>query len=88
MFRKIAFAIAFGAIAAPAFAGTDVIVNVGGLDASAAHAAIFRAAQAACQAALADESQLVRFYEHASCIDRSVTSADAKYAAMRGLASR
>ena len=88
MFRKFALAAAVAAFAVPAFAGTEVTVNVAGLDAKSAHAVIVQAAQKACQAELADQSSLVKFYTHAECITDSVNQAEAKFASMRGLASR
>jgi hypothetical protein len=88
MIRKFAIAAAIAAIAAPAFAGTQVTINVAGLDAKTAHAAIVQAAQQACRAELAGESSLVQFYTHADCVTSTVATAEAKYAAMRGLASR
>jgi hypothetical protein len=88
MFRKFALAATVAAFALPAFAGTEVTVNVAGLDAKAAHVVIVQAAQKACRAALADQSTLVKFYTHAECINDSVNQAEAKFASMRGLASR
>ena len=88
MFRKLALAAAVAAFAVPAFAGTAVTVNVAGLDAKAAHAVILQAAQKACRAELADQSMLVRFYVHSECITDTVNEAEAKFASMRGLASR
>ena len=88
MLRKFAIAAAIAAFAAPAMAGTQVTVNVAGLDAKAAHAAIVHAAQQACRAELANETSLVVFYTHADCISAAVASAEARYASMQGLASR
>jgi hypothetical protein len=88
MFRKFVLATAFAALAVPAFADTAVTVNVGGLDARAAHAVIYHAAQEACRAELADQSQLVQYYNHPGCLHSTIAKAEAKYAAMRGLASR
>ena len=88
MFRKLALAAAVAAFAVPAFAGTAVTVNVAGLDAKAAHAVILQAAQKACRSELADQSALVRFYTHSECITDTVNEAEAKFASMRGLASR
>jgi len=89
MIRKFAIAAAFAAFAVPAMAGsTQVTVNVAGLDAKAAHAVILQAAQQACRAELAQDSSLVQFYTHADCISATVATAEAKYASMRGLASR
>lgn len=88
MIRKFAIAAAFAAFAAPAMAGTQVTVNVAGLDAKSAHTAIVQAAQQACRAELATDSSLVQFYTHADCINATVSTAEAKYASMRGLASR
>ncbi len=88
MIRKFAIAAAFAALAVPAFAGTQVTVNVAGLDAKAAHAVILQAAQQACRAELAQDSSLVQFYTHADCISATVATAEAKYASMRGLATR
>ena len=88
MFRKFALAATVAAFAVPAFATTQVSVKVSGLDAKSAHEAIVQAAQKACRAELADQTMLVRFYTHAQCIDSAVNEAEAKYAVMRGLASR
>jgi len=88
MFRKFALAATIAAFAVPAFASTQVTVNVAGLDAKSAHAVIVQAAQKACQAELSDQSALVRFYTHSECITDTVKEAEAKYASMRGLASR
>ena len=88
MFRTLAFAAALGALALPAVAGTAVTVNVIGLDSKAAHAVIYHAAQQVCRAELSDESQLVQFYKRPACISSAVTTAEAKLASMRGLASR
>jgi hypothetical protein len=88
MFRKFALAATIAAFAVPAFAGTAVTVNVAGLDAKAAHTVILQAAEKACRAELADQSTAVKFYTHAECIDSAVNEAEAKYASMRGLASR
>ena len=94
MIRKFAIAAAFAAFAVPAFAGApatagaQVTVNVAGLDAKAAHAVIVQAAQQACRAELANETTQVQFYLHADCINSTVATAEAKYASMRGLASR
>jgi len=88
MFRKLALAATIAAFAAPAFAGTAVTINVAVLDAKAAHAMIVKAAQQACQAELADQSTLVKFYTHGECVSDTVNQAEAKYASMRGLATR
>jgi hypothetical protein len=88
MIRKLAITAAIAAFAVPAFAGTQVTVNVAGLDAKSAHVAIVQAAQKACRTELADESSLVRFYTHSDCVTAAVTTAEAKYASMRGMASR
>jgi UrcA family protein len=88
MIRKIALAAAIAAFAVPAFADSQVTVNVAGLDAKAAHAVIVQAAQKACRAELADQSTLVQFYTHSECITSTVNQAEAKFASMRGLASR
>ena len=88
MFRTFALAAALGAFALPAIAGTVVTVNVVGLDSKAAHTVIYHAAQQACRVELADESQLVQFYNRPACISGAVATAEAKLASMRGLASR
>ena len=88
MIRKFAIAAAIAAFAMPAFAGTQVTINVAGLDAKSAHAAIEQAAQQACRAELANETSLVQFYTHVDCMNATVAAAEAKYVSMRGLASR
>ena len=89
MFRTFALAAVVAAIALPALADpTAVPVNVAGMDSKAAHTAIVHAAQQACRAAFADSSQLVTFYARPDCITHAVAQADAKFASMRGLASR
>jgi hypothetical protein len=88
MFRKLVLATAFAALAVPALADTAVTVNVGGLDAKSAHAVIFQAAQQACRLELADQTQLVQYYNRPACLHSAVAKAETKYAAMRGLASR
>lgn len=88
MFRTIALAAALGAVALPAFAATHVTVNVSGLDAKAAHAVIFHAAQAACRTELADESALVRTYAWSDCLHDAIAGAETKLATLRGFASR
>jgi hypothetical protein len=88
MFRTIALAAILGAVALPALAATQVTVNVSGLDARAAHAVIFHAAQTACRTELAGDSSLLRSYEWSDCIHDAVSTAETKLATMRGLASR
>jgi hypothetical protein len=90
MFRTLALAAAVAALAVPAFAApaTQVTINVAGMDAKTAHAAILHAAQQACQAEFADSSDLVKFYARPDCISGAVATAETKFAAMRGLASR
>ena len=88
MFRSFVLAAALAAIALPAAAHTVVTVNVAGLDAKAAHAAIVGAAQAACRIELRDETDNVRFYARPTCIASAVATAETKYASLRGLASR
>jgi hypothetical protein len=88
MFRKLALAAAVAAFAVPAFAATQVTINVTGLDAKSAHAVIVQAAEKACRTELADQSGLAQFYTHAECVNAAVNEAEAKYASMRGLASR
>ena len=88
MFRKLALAAAVAAFAVPAFAATQVTINVAGLNAKSAHAVIVQAAEKACRTEMADQSALVQFYTHADCITDTVNQAEAKYASMRGLASR
>ena len=88
MFRKFALAAAFAAIALPAAAHTEVKVNVAGLDAKAAHAAIVQAAQAACREEMAGQTSLVQFYNRPDCINAAVAKAETTYSNMRGLASR
>jgi hypothetical protein len=79
--RAIVLAAVLGAMALPA-AAASVKVNVAGVDSKTAHARIVRAAETACSAALADEPQ--RFYVISSCIDETVASTEAKYAANTG----
>jgi hypothetical protein len=88
MFRKLALAAILAAAAFPALAETAVTVNLAGLDAKAAHAAILHAAQVACRAELSDQSDTIRFYTRPACIQSAATTAEAKYLSMRGLASR
>jgi hypothetical protein len=90
MFRTLALAAAVAAFAVPALAApaTQVTINVAGMDAKTAHAAIVQAAQQACRAELADYSDLVKFYARPACLSATVATAQAKFAAMRGLASR
>jgi len=89
MLRKIMLAVALAGLAAPALADTKVVVNLTGMDDKAAHAAILHAAQLACRAELAEDSDLVRFYARPICLDATVAHAEAKYQEMRGgLASR
>jgi hypothetical protein len=88
MFRKLLLTGAFAAVALPAAAQTQVTVKVAGLDAKAAHEAIYHAAQAACRAEFADESDLVAFYNRPVCLRTAIADAEAKYAAIRSLASR
>jgi hypothetical protein len=88
MFRTLVLAAALGALALPAVAGTAVTVNVVGLDGKAAHAVIYHAAQQACRVELSDETQQVQFYNRPACISSAVTTAEAKLASLRGLASR
>ena len=88
MFRSFALAAALGAVALPAFAGTAVTINMAGLDAKAAHAAIVHAAQAACRTELADETTIVQYYARPECVHGAVVTAETKYSAMRSLASR
>ena len=87
MFRILALAAAVGDVALPALAA-PVTINVANLDAPQAHAAIARAAQQACTAEFADSSALVRFYAAPDCVSHTIAKAEAKFAAMRGLASR
>lgn len=88
MIRTLAIAALLGAVAAPAFAGTQVTINVAKLDAPAVHKAILRAAQATCAADFADQTPLVTYYGRPDCVRRTVAKAETDYAAMRGLASR
>ena len=88
MFRTLALAAALGAVAVPALAATQVTVNVTGLDAKAAHAVIYHAAQAACRTELADQSVLVRSYAWSDCVHDAVAGAETKLATLRGIASR
>jgi hypothetical protein len=81
MFRTFLLATALGAIALPAAAGTSITVSVAGLDATAAHAAIYHAAQAACRAEMRDETDLVQFYDRPQCISEAITRAEANMAA-------
>jgi hypothetical protein len=88
MIRTLALAAILGAVAVPAFAGTQVTVNVGGLSDAQAHRAIEQAAQTACRAELADETQLVQYYARPDCLQAAIATAEAKYNSMRRLASR
>lgn len=88
MYRKLILAAALGALASPALAATQVIVNVAGLDDRAAHAVIVRAAQTACRAELAGSTDLVKFYVRPDCVSVAVADAEARLAAMRGLATQ
>ena len=88
MFRTLILAGAAAALALPAFAGTQVNVNVAKLDAPAAHKAIASAAKQACAAEFVQSSALVRFYAAPDCVSHTIATAEAKYVAMRGLASR
>jgi hypothetical protein len=88
MFRTLALAGAVAALSAPAFAGTQVTINVAKLDAPAVHQAIARAAKQTCAAEYAGWSATVRFYATPDCVSHTIATAEAKYAAMRGLASR
>jgi hypothetical protein len=88
MFRTLALAGAVAALSAPAFAGTQVTINVANLDAPAVHQAIARAAKETCAAEFVGWSSTVRFYASPECVSHTIATAEAKYAAMRGLASR
>ncbi len=88
MFRTLALAGAVAALSAPAFAGTQVTINVAKLDAPAVHQAIARAAQATCAADFAGQTSLVTYYGRPDCVRRTVAKAEADYATMRALASR
>jgi hypothetical protein len=88
MFRTLALAVLAGAVAAPALAATQVTIDVAKLDAPAVHKAILRAARDTCESDFGDTSALVRYYVQPECIRHTVATAEAKYAAMRGLASR
>ena len=81
MFRTFLLAAALGAIALPAAAGTSITVSLAGLDATAAHAAIFHAAQAACRAEMSGDTALVQFYERPECISDAIARAEASMAA-------
>ena len=89
MFRTLALAGALAALALPALAApTEVSINVAKLDAPAVHKAIAEAARQACTAEFAEQTTLVTYYGRPECIRHTVATAEAKYAAMRGLASR
>jgi hypothetical protein len=88
MFRKLSLAAVLAAVAFPAFADTTVKVNVAGLDAKAAHALIYRAAQEACRIELSGETSLVQFYNRPICLRAAIAKAETDYSAMQGLASR
>jgi hypothetical protein len=77
MYRTIALATAFAALALPAAAATSVIVNIAGLDAKAVHAKIVRGAEVACIIELRDESTLIAYYERPDCINDAVARAEA-----------
>jgi hypothetical protein len=81
MLRTIVLAAALGAMALPAFADTSVKINVAGLDAKAAQAKIYLAAQKACRIELSDSTALVQYYNRPDCIAKAVTRADASLAA-------
>ena len=83
----LALAGAVAALALPAFAA-PVSINVAKLDAPAVHKAIAEAARQACTAEFAEQTTLVTYYGRPECIRHTVATAEAKYAAMRGLASR
>jgi hypothetical protein len=88
MFRTLVLAGAAAALALPAFAATEVTINVAALGAPAVHQAIARAAHETCAARFADSSSLVRFYAQPDCVSHTIAKAESDYAAMRGLASR
>lgn len=90
MSYKLLLAAALSATVLPAaaFAGSQVTVNVNGLDAKATQAAILQAAQTACRNELANDSDLVKFYARPGCVSAAVADANARLASMRGLASR
>ena len=77
MLRSLVIAGALAALALPA-AAASVTVNIAGLDATAAHAKIEKAAVEACRVALSDESLMTQYYEHDSCITEAVSAAEAK----------
>ena len=79
MLRSLAIAAAFAAVALPA-AAASVTVNIAGLDASAAHAKIERAAEQACRVALSDQSPIEQYYNHDACITEAVSTTEAKLA--------
>ena len=89
MFRTLVLAGAAAALALPAFAATEVTINVAKLDAPAVHQAIARAAQADLRGASSPTpASLVRFYAQPDCVSHTIARAESDYAAMRGLASR
>jgi hypothetical protein len=89
MYRTLVLAAALGALALPAAAATAIKIDVTGLDAKAAHAKIYEAAQQACRIELQDASSLVQFYVRADCVRDAVNRADAEWTSLSGrLASR
>jgi UrcA family protein len=89
MLRTTLLAAVLGAMALPAFADTTVKINVSGLDAKAAQAKIYEAAQKACRIELSDSTALVQYYNRPDCIAKAVNHADASLArAGNRLASR
>jgi len=77
MLRSLAIAAALVAVALPA-AAASVTVNISGMDATAAHAKIERAAEEACRVAYSDESLVTQYYEHGACVTDAVAAAEAK----------
>jgi hypothetical protein len=76
MFRSLTLALAAASLALPAAAATSVRVNVAGLDAPSAHAAIVRAAKTACQIELRDSSTFEQHYHRLDCIEGAVARAE------------
>ena len=77
MYRTLLLATAVAALALPAAAATSIKINIDGLDAKAARAAILHAAQAACRIELSDELPLEVFYDRPECLSDAICRAEA-----------
>ncbi len=76
MLRILALSLAGASLALPAAAETSLRINVAGLDAPSAHAAIVRAARAACQIELRESSTFEQHYHRLDCIEGAVARAE------------